>query len=217
MGGVLSLCQGHQQLLSQAALRGDAKTVQRLVAARGKSRASVNVKDKEGYSPLHYAAEAGHADIVRILLERGADADLATDTGFTALCLAAKGGHESIVRLMANAGGNIERADLAYGCTPLLWAVQNGGADVTRFLCEKGADTTAKSRVRDAAALRPTRSDRQSRCIVARTPNYVSRMTGRAMPVALWHTLARRPANPPTRTPSHRCSLASLRSCMLRS
>lgn len=131
-----------------AAARGDLPGVQKLVMQRGKNRASVNQKDKEGFAPLHRAAEAGHAHIVKVLVERGANVDVATDTGFTALCLAAKEGYEPIVRILANAGANVERADLAYGCTPLLWACQNArGAEVTKFLCEKGADTATKSRV----------------------------------------------------------------------
>ena len=131
---------------------------------RGKNRASVNQKDKEGFTPLHRAAEAGHAHIVKVLVERGANVDVATDTGFTALCLAAKEGYEPIVRILANANANVERADLAYGCTPLLWAVQNArGAEVTKFLCEKGADTETKSRVSGSARRRAPAPARRAR------------------------------------------------------
>ena len=102
---------------------------------------------QEGFSALHRASEAGHVDVVRLLVEKGANINDLTGTGFTALCLAAKGGHEATVRFLATAGANIETADVAYGCSPLLWAVQNGTAQCVDFLCVKGADKEAKSRV----------------------------------------------------------------------
>jgi len=42
-----------------------------------------NLKDESGATPLHYAAIHGHRQIVRLLLERGADIN-ATDSRFGA-------------------------------------------------------------------------------------------------------------------------------------
>lgn len=52
-----------------------------------KQGADVNATDPEGYTPLMYAANLGLIENVRILLEHGADASLATANGVTALSL----------------------------------------------------------------------------------------------------------------------------------
>lgn len=43
----------------------------------------VNMQTSEGYTLLHYAAGAGNLDMVRALLERGADPNLKADIGYT--------------------------------------------------------------------------------------------------------------------------------------
>ena len=45
----------------------------------------VNKKDKDGWTPLHYAANRGHVDVVKILLKNKADKTLKTNDGGTAL------------------------------------------------------------------------------------------------------------------------------------
>lgn len=45
----------------------------------------VNAPDVLGVTPLMMAASQGHVDVCRILIEMGADADVAADYGYTAL------------------------------------------------------------------------------------------------------------------------------------
>jgi ankyrin repeat protein len=40
-----------------------------------------------GYAPLHEAAICGHIEVVKLLVESGADVDVQTDVGYTALHL----------------------------------------------------------------------------------------------------------------------------------
>jgi ankyrin repeat protein len=102
---------------------------------------------QEGYTGLMCAAEGGHSDTVRLLIERNANLELTTNAGgFTALLLACKNGHNAVIRILVNAGANVETSDLAYGCSSLLWSVQAASVESVRLLCERGADLEARSR-----------------------------------------------------------------------
>ena len=67
--------------------------------------------DKDGMRPLHIAARAGHVDLVKGLLSRGARLDVKNDSGATPLMFAAAGGYEKICKLILDAGANIRIED----------------------------------------------------------------------------------------------------------
>jgi hypothetical protein len=50
---------------------------------------------------LMWAAGQGQADVVKLLLERGARADLRDDRGFTAAQIARDAGHAQVVAMLA--------------------------------------------------------------------------------------------------------------------
>ena len=65
--------------------------------------ASVN---RSGWSPLHYAAAGGAADIATILIERGAALNARAPADLTPLMMAAREGHESAVAMLLDAGAD---------------------------------------------------------------------------------------------------------------
>mmetsp|Transcript_28131 Transcript_28131/g.72942 ORF Transcript_28131/g.72942 Transcript_28131/m.72942 type:complete len:185 (-) Transcript_28131:169-723(-) len=72
-----------------------------------------------GYTPLHYAARAGHVAGVRLLLDAGSDVNRATTAGHaTPLHRAAYMGHAEVVRLLLKGGANAKAQDTD-GDTPL--------------------------------------------------------------------------------------------------
>jgi len=66
----------------------------------------VNILGPDGNRPLHYAAMKGQADIVRLLLERGAEVGARNKAGETALDLARANSQESVVELLKAHGVN---------------------------------------------------------------------------------------------------------------
>lgn len=82
-----------------------------------------NRTDDEGETALMAAARAGKLEIVRILLEAGADAKVANKSGATALHMAAQTSVE-LVTLLLDVSAEID-ANSTLG-TPLQWAVAQG-------------------------------------------------------------------------------------------
>ena len=52
------------------------------------------------FTVLMAASDHGHVEVVRILLEAGADENLVDIDGFTALILASEQGHGEVVRML---------------------------------------------------------------------------------------------------------------------
>jgi ankyrin repeat protein len=64
-------------------------------------KVKVDLKDKDGRTPLLWAAGYGHEAIVKLLLEIGkAEANLKDNDGRTPLFWATKGGHEAVIKLL---------------------------------------------------------------------------------------------------------------------
>ena len=59
---------------------------------------------------LRTAAENGHLDVVRHLVEVGADKDKAMDTGATPLFIAAENGHLDVVLHLVEVGADKDQA-----------------------------------------------------------------------------------------------------------
>ncbi|KAJ7589318.1 Pfs, NACHT and ankyrin domain protein [Mycena floridula] len=95
--------------------------------------------DRRGCTPLICAAEKGHIDIVKLLLEKNADSNICDKDQHTPLSYAAPWGHIDIVKLLLekNADPNICDKDQR---TPLSYAAEKGHIDIVKLLLEKNAD-----------------------------------------------------------------------------
>ncbi len=80
---------------------------------------------KEGFSPLHEAACAGHVNMCRLLCECDADKDLRDFYGKSALHLACEGSNVPAAQVLLQYGCDPALQDLS-GCTPLSYAVKEG-------------------------------------------------------------------------------------------
>jgi ankyrin repeat protein len=72
-----------------------------------RNRADVNAREQRyGDTALMWAAVAGHADVVRLLIEAGADVRAVDDEGVTALHLARANGHTEVAAALLAAGAD---------------------------------------------------------------------------------------------------------------
>lgn len=113
--------------------------------------ANIALPEHNNLTPLFVSANQGHANVVQVLLEHGADVNQpVTDIGVTPLYIACDQGHTEVVRTLlaaAAAGGDGIRVNLArtdVGATPLYIAAQKGHVGiVTMLLLEGNADPNA--------------------------------------------------------------------------
>jgi ankyrin repeat protein len=140
-----STTDGHRLLMTAAA-----SGVPSIVEAVLKSRPNVNARDGKGRTALmeavgqyHYGSESheiNRAEVVRLLLQAGADPNISDEDEITPLIVAAW--DADAVLLLIRAGGNVN-AQSKKGFTPLINCAE---PQVARVLLANGADPS----VRDA-------------------------------------------------------------------
>ena len=94
------------------------------------------------------ASKEGNPEVVKKLIEEGADLNAKTDTGFTALLFASLNGHEKVVDILCKAGANLN-ATTNKEFTALMLASLNGHKKVVDILCKAGASVIATTEKED--------------------------------------------------------------------
>lgn len=105
---------------------------------------SVGIYNMKQSSGLIEAVEAGELQLVRTLLDQGADTKVTDDNGITPLHLAAYLGHRNIVTALVSAGADIHARD-RFGRTPLIHAALDGYESIVVYLLLNGVDPQARS------------------------------------------------------------------------
>jgi hypothetical protein len=95
-------------------------------------------------SMLLCACRKGHVEVIKLLLDRGAEVDRVDSNGFTALGWACRKGHVEVIKLLLDRGAKVDRAG-SDGSTALRRACHGGHVEVVKLLLEHGAspDLTA--------------------------------------------------------------------------
>ena len=141
---------GGKAILHYASAAGCVETVKLLL----RLGADPNIADRGQHPPLYClaneCASANGPDVVRLLVQAGADVNAGTGvTGATALHMAARQGFVEIAAALLDCGANINARDQK-GDTPLQRALNCRRPQVARLLAEGGA-----SGYRLAATLAP--------------------------------------------------------------
>src|SRR5262245_54363045 len=140
---------GLDRALVRAAAAGDISGIEELLRAG----ANVNciVRYGEFGSPLTAAVKKGRLDAVRLLLDMGADPNLAPGTvnpgrlgDITPLSNAAVQGHVEIVSLLLDRGAIIDRIDPGGYQNALIRASGHGRLEVVKLLVARGVDVNGR-------------------------------------------------------------------------
>jgi|ThiBio_1000_plan_1041568.scaffolds.fasta_scaffold06313_4 ankyrin repeat protein len=145
--------------LFEAARRGDLNEVRDAL----RQGADPTARAERGHTPLHAAALEGHAEVVGLLIDAGADVNARTSgTKTTPLHSAAGGGHAEVARLLLEHGAD-PGAKTVEGNTPRALAERWGHADpdLIRSLAEAEERATKPSVTEGRAADFAGRVERQ--------------------------------------------------------
>ncbi|XP_063224109.1 uncharacterized protein LOC134531935 [Bacillus rossius redtenbacheri] len=129
--------------VSHAASFGSVAMLEALLRVPG---VDVNKPDKEGNTPLHFAAQAGHAEAINFLLSRcpGIEVDARNNLGFTPLMKAALQGRTKVAKLLLYAGASPTLRDTGRGLRAEQWARFCG-----RYVCAEVIEKHARHKLLD--------------------------------------------------------------------
>lgn len=109
---------------------------------------NIDVQDNLGRTPLHRSCLNNYPELIKFLLERGANKTIAENEGFYPVHLAAsKGNVEALIALAKYDSSLLEQISVtASGFTPLLCAAQYGQSNASRYLLSQNVDAN-KARI----------------------------------------------------------------------
>ena len=111
-----------------------------------KSGADVNLGSRCLGTALLRAADCNHVDVVRLLLEFGAEVDRRDGSGRTPLiaaCREGEEGHDEVVRVLLDAGADVDASEET-GRRALYNACSAGHTSTVQLLLERGADVSVR-------------------------------------------------------------------------
>jgi ankyrin repeat protein len=99
----------------------------------------VNLANRDGITPLMLATQKGHTDIIRKLLDKGANINEKDRVGNTALIFAITYNKIDAARLLVERGAEVEPEENTL--VPLQFAIEKRNSEIVRILIEHGANT----------------------------------------------------------------------------
>lgn len=140
--------------LRNAALYGQTEEVQRLLKVRLvedddgvlKARRLIDQCTKNGTTPFFIACQEGHLEVVKLLMNAGADIKAINDSRRNALMVASRYGHLQVVELLVGRGGIDLRDREIDGRNAFVLACGKGQLPVVQFLWDKGVDLETRDK-----------------------------------------------------------------------
>ena len=107
--------------------------------------AAVDLRRNDGNTALSFATNRNHTEVVRLLLDHGADATNENDKGEGVLMYAAEAGNVEATQMLLDRGARSDQRGGIGAWTPLMWAAQNGHEEVARLLMTSGSRPDSRS------------------------------------------------------------------------
>ncbi|OUR88660.1 hypothetical protein A9Q81_23250 [Gammaproteobacteria bacterium 42_54_T18] len=111
-----------------------------------KLKRGIDVDDRQDghYPPLFFASAKGYDDIAQMLIQYGANPNIAGRGGWTPLMVAAMHQQDRNITLLLDAGANLELQN-GQGKTALMIAIEFDKIDTVNHLVQRGANVNARS------------------------------------------------------------------------
>lgn len=122
--------------IHELAQKGDLEGVKALIE---KDPDLVNAKDKDGRTPLHWASHGVHLEIVKFLVDKGADVNAEDSKKVVPLHSLAVRNDAAAIEILIAKGAHVDAKDYG-GNTALHYAAMYDAADAAALLIEKGTD-----------------------------------------------------------------------------
>ncbi|XP_026757186.2 ankyrin-3 [Galleria mellonella] len=113
------------------------------IAAASVVTNGIDQQDTFMRTALHYAAEQGHVEAVKLLLDAGCKVDISASDGLTPLHVAVIRNHLEIVKLLLEGGSHVNYTTHKK-MTPLHFAASQGFLDMVKILVSYGAYLEAR-------------------------------------------------------------------------
>ncbi|KAF1737862.1 Vegetative incompatibility protein HET-E-1 [Beauveria bassiana] len=139
-------------LLHLAAYFGNVPWAKRLLGTHARL---ISIKDNYGRTPLYWAVNGGHREMVELLLEHGARVNFKDRSMLTALHIAVIGQNRDVVRVLLENGARIEaKGETGETDTPLVRAILVNSREITEELLQQGARVDKLPSLLEVASLR---------------------------------------------------------------
>ncbi|KAL2142024.1 hypothetical protein VTI28DRAFT_1714 [Corynascus sepedonium] len=84
----------------------------RLGACSGKgASARVHITNRNSWTPVNVAADGSHVEVVKLLVETGADITVANNDSWAPIHSAANNGHYEVVKFLVEKGADVRAAN----------------------------------------------------------------------------------------------------------
>ena len=135
-------------VLMACQINGNAQTVKLLLDAGAKEQINKSELDMKGDFPLRAASSVNKTEIVKLLIEAGADVNKTAVNGDTALMQAAGRGYLEIAQMLLAAGANPNAVRQGDGATALFLAASREhktAFEIVKLLVRYGANVNAEA------------------------------------------------------------------------
>ena len=137
-GADISLGSQQNALEIAKLMNSETKLIEVFIDAKG-----VDAIVRDGWTALMHAARDGHTEVVKLLIDNGADLNHKSNHGDTALMYAARDGHTDVVKFLIDNGVDLNHKNNVGG-TALICAAREGRTEVVKLLIDNGANMNIK-------------------------------------------------------------------------